>query len=453
MRGAAADGFVAGIVFFGFVVSWTWHFGVVAYFPFVVALAAYWALAGTLVGLAAGRGVRGPWVVASVWTLSEALRGRWPLGGFSWGEFGYALHDVPVARSLAAWGGALLLTFAVVLVAAFAEEGSAGWRSGGGVRAPAALGLTAAVVFTVVAHLALPETRVTGALDVVIVQGNDRNRDLTPEEEARRYLPVNHFDLARSIDGPVDLVILPESSMDEDPRIDPFLKGEIRDIGDRLDAFVLVNASVEIEDGERLENTNILYDPRGDVIATYVKRHLVPYGEWVPARRFLEGLIDEVEQIPRDYAPGDRREISDVRGVAIAHLICFESAFTEIARSYADEGAEILVVSTNNRSFQRSPNAAQHVAMGQIRAIEAGRPVVQAAISGKSAFIDASGDVHAATELFEPTTLRRTVEGRRGRTPYVAMGDWIILAAAVLLACAALRSVATRRFAALDDRS
>lgn len=455
-RRAAADGFIAGVMFFGIVVVWTWYFGVVAYFPFVAALAAYWAGTGALVALASARGVSGPWITAAVWTLLEALRGRWPLGGFSWGELGYAFHDVPVARSVAAWGGVLLVSFIAVLVAAFLAEAWAHREAGErGVRAVArpVLGVVGVVAIAVAAHLTLPDVEDAGLLRVAIVQGNNLNRDLTPEERAERFLPASHFALARDLEGPLDLVILPESSLDhDDPRIDAYLERELAAIATRLDAAVLANASVEIEGG-RLHNTNFLYGTDGALRGTYIKMHLVPYGEYVPGRGFLEGLIDELEQIPRDHAPGDDRRIFTVGGVRLANLICFESAFTEISRAYATDGAEVLVVSTNNRSFRRSANSAQHVAIGQMRAAETGRPLVQAAISGKSAFIDRDGDVIATTDLFERTTLVRAVRGASGRTPYVALGDWVLLLSGAVVVVSTARGVVRERFARPGRRS
>lgn len=456
-RRAAADGFVAGAVFFGVVVSWTWFFGVVAYFPFVAVLAASWAGTGAVVAQAQARGAGGPLVIASVWTVFEALRGRWPLGGFSWGELGYAFHDVPVARSVAGWGGLLFVSFLSVTLAALLAQGWWARRAGEGwPRAPIA-GVVAVVALALAAHAALPDLDETESLRVAIVQGNDRNRRLTAAEAADRFLPRSHFELAASLERTVDLVVFPESSLDEDPRIDPFLRDGVGRVATRLDAWVLANAPVEIESGRRLHNTNFLYGPDGRLEDTYVKRHLVPYGEYVPGRRFLEGLIDELEQVPRDHASGPRFRIFDLGGVRIANLICFESAFTEISRDYADDGADVLVVSTNNRSFRRSANSAQHIAIGQMRAAETGRPLVHAAISGKSAFIDAGGDVVATAPLFERTTLTRTVTGTTGRTPYVTLGDWVLLGAGLILVLSGLRSALktrqTGRFARSTGRS
>lgn len=452
-RRAAADAFVAGGVFFGILVAWTWYFGAVAYVPFVAALAAYWAVTGAIVGAFATRGLGSPWVVASVWVFLEALRGRFPLGGFSWGEVGYAFHDVAAMRSVAAWGGVLSVSFVAVLFAGYGARLYSAYRdarSAGAedmlatIRRPV-LALAAVAVVVAAAHATLPGTEPGATLRVGIVQGNGLNRDLTTEERRARYLPTRHFELAERLDPPLDMVVLPESSLDEDPRDDPFLEANLRDIALRLDAHVLTNAAVEIEDGRRLHNTNFLYGPAGALEGTYIKQHLVPFGEYVPGRSFLEGLVDELEQIPRDHAPGDQRRIFDVAGVPVANLICFESAFTEIARAYAGDGAQVLMVSTNNRSFRRSANSAQHIGIGQMRAAETGRPVVQAAISGQSAFIDHEGRVLETTSLFEEATLERSVEGRTGSTPYVVLGDWILILSGLILIGAALHAALGER--------
>ena len=107
------------------------------------------------------------------------------------------------------------------------------------------------------------------------------------------------------------------------------------------------------------------------------------------------------------------------------------------------DGAQVIVVSTNNRSYQRSANSAQHVAIGQMRAAETGRPVVQAAISGISAIIDANGVVHDHTELFERTVLEATVEATRGKTPYVRTASGSIWGSLLVLAgCVVVTSCA-----------
>src|SRR4029453_6343113 len=152
-----------------------------------------------------------------------------------------------------------------------------------------------------------------------------------------------------------------------------------------------------------------------------------------------------IDRVARDFAPGDERGVFPIAGFDVATVICFESAFGYEIRPLVRDGADVIVVSTNNRSYRRSANSAQHVAIGTIRAAETGRPVVQAAISGISALIDASGHEQAHTELFERTVLQGSIEATRGTTLYVRFGDWVVWASLLALAGCVIAHVVSRR--------
>jgi apolipoprotein N-acyltransferase len=437
----AACGAVAGLAFFGVMLTWTWYFGVIAYVPFVVFLSGWWALAGAVVGWLDHRGLASVPVVAAVWVLAEAGRSRVPFGGFSWGEVGYAFHDLTPGRSLAAWGGVALASLAAVSVNGLVADAVSGHRRRALTR------LTAVGVAVLAAQALLPATTTTGRLRVALVQGNDKNRELTAAEVAARYLPSNHLRLAESIRQPVDLLVLPESTLDADPRTDAFLDESLTALAARLDAVVLAGGNTEAPGG-RIYNTTFMYTAQGRAPLVYRKRHLVPFGEYVPWRKALS-FIEELEQIPRDFAPGRQATLFPVGAtgagggpeeVEVGALICFDSAFGPLVRGYAREGAGAILVSTNNRSYRRSANSAQHLAMSQWRAAETGRPILHAAISGLSGIIDHRGDLRSRTSLFEPTVLRGEVETTSGRTPYVAVGEWAVGLAGILAGGAAWRA-------------
>src|SRR5262249_58941114 len=190
-------------------------------------------------------------------------------------------------------------------------------------------------------------------------------------------------------------------------------------------AWVLANATVDAPNPNRRINLDVLFAPSGEIVGTYAKRHLVPYGEYVPLRGLIEGIVPAVNQVPRDFLRGKGPGLFDIAGTPVGTLICFESAFGYQVRPIVHDGAQVLVVSTNNRSYRRSANSAQHLAIGQMRAAETGRPLVQAGISGISALIDASGREHARTALFDPTLLQGTVTAMKGQTLYVRYGEWV----------------------------
>src|SRR5207237_6222534 len=142
------------------------------------------------------RAIACPWLPAAVWVCADAIVARWPLGGFSWGEIGYAFHDVAPARAVASVGGVTFVTFLVVpLNALLADLVGARRALGSYIRAQAGIAVVAAIV--VVATLTRSQPPVVGTLRVALVQGNDKNRDLTPAEIDAHYLPASHFALAR----------------------------------------------------------------------------------------------------------------------------------------------------------------------------------------------------------------------------------------------------------------
>jgi apolipoprotein N-acyltransferase len=459
---AALCGGAAGIAFFGVLVEWSRYFGVVAVVPFVLFLSTWWVAAGAVVGWLGRRGVTGAPIGAAVWVLAEAGRGRVPFGGFPWGDTGYAFHDWGGARAVAGWGGVALVSWMAVTVNGLVvEAGLAWWRS----RRPDAespgrwsvvrplVGVVAVLAAAAVAAATLPDLTPTGRFRVALVQGNDRNRDPTPEEIRDRYIVRNHLRLAGGIKDPVDLIVLPESSLDADPRQDAYLDVALSALAADRDADVLAGGNTAAPHG-RLYNTVFHYlpepadpdEPTGRTAELYSKRHLVPFGEYVPWRAALS-FIEELQQVPTDYEPGPGPTVFAIGDHRVGALICFESAFPALARQYARRGADALVVLTNNRSYRRSANSAQHLAMGQFRAAETGRPLLQAAISGITAVVDHTGRVRAETRLFEPTVLIGEVQTYQGRTPYTVAGEWVLVASAVLLVAAL---VATRRRRPLD---
>ena len=447
----------AGIAFFAVLVEWSRYFGVVAVVPFVLFLSSWWVVAGVVVGWLGRRGVASAPVVAAVWVLVEAGRGRVPFGGFPWGDVGYAFHDWGVARAVAGWGGVALVSWMAVTVNGLVvDAGLAWWRrrrpdaesAGGWSVVRSVVGVIAVLAAGAVAATTLPDLTPTGRLRVAMVQGNDRNRDPNPDEIRDRYILRNHLRLAGGIKESVDLIVLPESSLDADPRQDAYLDVALSALAADRDADVLAGGNTPAPHG-RLYNTVFHYlpepadsdDPTGRTAELYSKRHLVPFGEYVPWRAALS-FIEELQQVPIDYEPGPGPTVFAIGDHRLGALICFESAFPAPARQYARRGADALIVLTNNRSYRRSANSAQHLAMGQFRAAETGRPLLQAAISGITAVVDHTGRVRSETRLFEPTVLLGEVQTYQGRTPYTIAGEWALAASALLLAAAL---VATRR--------
>jgi apolipoprotein N-acyltransferase len=163
-------------------------------------------------------------------------------------------------------------------------------------------------------------------------------------------------------------------------------------------------------------------DDSGAVVETYAKQHPVPFGEYVPVPA-LRRFVSTLDQIPLDMARGDEPLVFEVDGVRIATPICFESAFARDVRGFVRQGAELMVYSTNDSSFERTAAPAQHLAHARMRAAEMRQWGVQAALSGHSAVIDPDGRVLERTDLFERAIVEATVRARPASSLYARTGD------------------------------
>jgi apolipoprotein N-acyltransferase len=432
-RRAALLGLIAGVAYYGVLVSWAWYFGTVALAPFVLALAAWWAGAGAVVAWLRGRGVRGPWVLGAVWVVFEAIIGRFPLGGFSWGEVGYAVHSASWGRALASFGGVLLVSYVVVVTSALLTDGAVAAlaRDGRALRL-AGGGLAVLVAVVVVGDVTRFTPRTTGTIRYALLQGNEKNRELTQSEIDSQYLTRTHLDLAARLRGHYDLIVFPESALDSDPEDDAILRSQLVDLARAHNAGVLVNA-IAVDARGRSFNTNRLYQPDGALQASYSKQHLVPFGEYIPLRSIF-GSVGATRQIKTLFTAGHGRHLFRVAGHPLGSVICFESAFGPLVRNFVRDGAQAMVVTTNNRSYRRSANSAQHLDTTQMRAAETARPVLHASISGITAVFDASGHEVRHTGLFHNTVVTGSITTATGQTPYVRYGDWVVWGSALVLA-------------------
>jgi apolipoprotein N-acyltransferase len=250
--------------------------------------------------------------------------------------------------------------------------------------------------------------------------------------------------LADRLRGSYDLIVFPESSLERDPTTNADVRDALVAVAREHDAVVLANARVPLRGG--LTNANVAYKPDGSREGVYAKQHLVPFGEYVPWRDQLS-FIGELDQVPYDFEAGDRRVMFRAGGRPFGSVICFESAFAPIVRGYVRDGAELLVVSTNNRSYRRSGLAAQHVALSQMRAAETARPVLHASISGISGVVDPGGDVHDTSQLFVNKVTTGTVRTTTGETLYVRFGEWVVLVCGIAMIVAAAVTARRRRAA------
>ena len=227
-----------------------------------------------------------------------------------------------------------------VVPTGFGRDGTATARHGG------VVSITGAIPGEAVRVRALAHRRGVTHARIVEVLDPSPDRVVPPCAEIANgcgACPWQHLDLAARLRGHYDLIVFPESALMSDPETDPVLRAEIVAIARRHDAYVLVNV---IERGPHglVRNTDRLYAPSGRYVARYSKRHLVPFGEYVPwpfgglVRSFIPigGLTPGTEFQPIPVVVNGRR-------ISIGPTVCYEGIFPEISRELVDNGADLLV--------------------------------------------------------------------------------------------------------------
>lgn len=404
-----------------------------------------------------------PLWAAGMWIAGEAARSRFPFGGFSWGKIAFGQAD-GVFLPLAAVGGTPLLSFAVVLCGfglAEAVRQAVAYRRTKVVPRGA---VTAAAV-TVLAPLAgafaaLPlvsNTPEKGSATVAAIQGNvprmgldfNSQRAAVLDNHARQTLKLAAEVKAGKRPKP-DIVLWPENSSDIDP---------LHDEGARLTIDAAVKAiGVPTEVGTlvqnpgpdgKLYNTLINWSPTSGPGAIYEKRHIQPFGEYMPMRSIAEKFSKDVDLVREDFTPGTKVGVFTMAGIKVGFATCYEAAFDNDVRDPVTAGAEILAVPSNNATFDRSEMTYQQLAMDQVRAVEHSRAVVVPTTSGVSAIIRPDGTVAQRSGMFTPAILEEKVPLRTSLTPATRLGtgpEWLLVAVgAAGVVLVVVRTVRARR--------
>ncbi|MER6675403.1 apolipoprotein N-acyltransferase [Streptomyces sp. NPDC000983] len=432
-RRALYDGWCGG---FGFMLAMHhWLLPNLHVFTFVIAalLGALWAPWGLLVRhfLAgepgAGRVAAALVVLPSGWLMVELVRSWEALGG-PWGMLGASQWQVEPALRLASAGGVWLLSFLVVALNVAVTVLVAVRRS----RVPAVAGLIATATVTSAAWAWTPRPENTGRTRIAVVQPGVVKGADSPD---RRFAVEER--LTRELAGrDVDLVVWGESSVGFDLGSRPDLAGRLAELVRETGARVLVNVDARRSDRPGIYKSSVLVGPDGLTGARYDKMRLVPFGEYVPARSLLGWATSVGEAAGEDRRRGTEQVLMDAGGgLRVGPMVCFESAFPDMSRHLAADGAQVLVAQSATSTFQQSWAPEQHASLAALRAAETGRPMVHATLTGVSAVHDARGHRVGSWLGTDASTAQvYDVPLARGTTLYVRFGDWPLLMALLVLA-------------------
>lgn len=330
-----------------------------------------------------------------------------------------------------------MLSFAVVLCGFGLYETvrqiRAHRRTGELPRGAAASALLAVLLPVTAALAALPlvdDSAEDGTANVAVIQGNVPRLGLDFNSQRRAVLD-NHVRRTEQLAADVkagkvakpDFVLWPENSSDLDPYRNADAKLVIDEAVRAIGVPTVVGAVVTPDTG-KLRNTLIEWDPTRGPVDTYDKRHVQPFGEYIPMRSFVRLFSSDVDRVRRDFGPGGKVGLFDLAGTKVGMVTCFEAAFDDAVRDTVTSGAQLISVPSNNATFGRSEMTYQQLAMSQVRAVEHGRSVVVPVTSGVSAVIMPDGKIVQKTKMFTPGALVAEVPLRSSLTPATRLGTW-----------------------------
>ncbi|WP_084222717.1 apolipoprotein N-acyltransferase [Thioalkalivibrio paradoxus] len=430
-RQALRHGYAFGLGLFGAGASWIFNslliFGEAPLLVatlitagFVLFLAVYPALLAWAAARWFGAVQLLPWLLALAggFVLLEALRG-WLLSGFPWLLVGHTLLDtaargwLPVAGEFGA--GLVVVLSAVALVLLSARRFVAG------------LVLLALLLLASVGAAHWNAVQPTpSALRVAIVQGNiEQSRKWA--DDGVEYALSLYSGLSREASG-TDLLVWPETAI-------PAFYFEVYEPLEALSLELeaqgteLVTGIFDYDPARRAMYNSIRHLPSG---ATYDKRQLVPFGEFLPFRDRIAWL-DRLLDIPMsDLTPGTGSGRVAMAGQVAGLSVCYEAAYARRIRTALPDAGFLLNVS-NDAWFGDTLAPYQHLQIARVRALEMGRPMIRATNTGVSALIDADGRVTARAGLFTREVLTGEIQPRQGHTPAARFGAWPALLAALLL--------------------
>ena len=460
-RRGMALGLLAGAAFFLPSLQWSGiYVGPVPWVALSLLEAFFLGIAGALYGWLSRAGRVRPLAFALVWVVVEGVRSRTPYGGFPWLKLAFSQADSPFGRLVAVGGTpvvALVVTLAGALVALCVQHVLIAHRAGGvrhstAVRR-ASVAPVAALALSVSGYLvALPDDGPKAQF--LAVQGNVPRPGLDFNAERRAVLD-NHVDATLRAQREVvsgraptpDLVVWPENASDIDPLRNPDARALIDGTVAALDVPLIVGGLLE-EPAAQLSNVSLLFEPGRGNIARYVKQHPVPFAEYIPNRSFWRLFSDQVDLVRRDIVAGDRTGIFTTAAAGGAQIraglaICFEVAYDALMRDAVDQGANVLVVQTNNATFGFSPESAQQLAISRIRAMEFGRSIIHVSTVGQSSLIRPDGTATQTTALFTQQAIQGALPLREQITIATRLGElpeWFAVVALLVLALTSLRS-------------
>ena len=384
--------------------------------------------------------------IPCIWVSLEYIR-NYLFSGFPWGLLGYSqfnrLHLIQLSDIFGIYGVSFLIVLAnASIFLGFLYFKQSKWKEA---KVEKCLAGGSIFVFILITGLAFIYgtwriksidniISASTSLKVSIIQGNI--------EQAIKWDPAfqttttqKYVNLSFSVnrENP-DLVVWPETATPFYFLYDRFLsKKVLKGIHDTNTNFLIGSPSFA-RNGNTVKyyNSAYLISPDGRICGKYDKAHLVPFGEYVPFKKWLPFIGKMVEAVG-DFSAGQEGKTIKFNNYNLGLLICYEIIFPELSRAMAKNEAVLLVNITNDAWYGKSSAPYQHFSMAVFRAIENRRSLVRAANTGISGFIDPAGRVLDSTPLFQEKVTTRSVPIIDKKCIYTKFGDFFAIACMLII--------------------
>lgn len=413
------------------------------------------SILGFLYGLVKPEGWKNILFVSSLWVIIEALQG-FSDAGFTWGRLAISQYKEIYLIQSSNLFGSLFISFILILLNSSIALSFVDYFKN---KDKKSFKYTYPVLILIVINLFYGFYTVFSKEDngkeinTAIIQGNilsDQKWNMTVQQGIDIYLDLSKQALNDSKNEKIDLFVWPESAV-RTTMENPSVMAQLKDFTSKNDTFLLTG----IFDVLRKKDPND-YDvfnamtgisPKGDILGKYYKRHLVPFGEYLPFKDILFAIyppIKEINRLGKDITPGKSSNVFKMPFGHVGGLICYESIFPELIRESTTDGAEILILVTNDSWYKDSSAVYHHNGQAVFRSIENDRYMVRAANTGISSFISPTGQT---IEMLGPLLkgyIKDKVKLRNTKTFYTIIGDTIVIFAIVLLFISSFKSKKTQ---------
>lgn len=325
------------------------------------------------------------WLIPASLVLEE-VRARFPFQGFGWTRIAFSQVAAPYAH-LVAFGGVALLTFATLLLAYLLIVFVHGRKK---------IIVLAGIFSIIVLPDLLPKNDSPQfSMQVLGIQGNTPERGLNFNERARAVFDLHLAATYKfAAEKKFDLIVWPENAVDIDPFANADVGRDLKSLAIKMGTPVIVGAVLNSRGA--IENASIMYSNKGAVDSIYIKRHLTPFGEYMPLRSIAK-VVSPYAALVNDFSAGKERIVHRVGRYNLGPIICFELIDDGLVRDMAIHSGA-LIVQTNSATFAGTSESAQQLQITRLRAIEHSRYILSVSTVGISALIDNNGAVQEISE-------------------------------------------------------